>query len=284
MKTNPNPKITENRGTLLMERRNGGFITKTTSVNNEERSVIKYVSTPTLDRYNEIVIQEGIDLANFRKNPVVLYAHNQGDGIFGGGYPTLPIAKDLWIKFDGSGLLAKQKYNQTSLATEIFQMHLDGFYLASSIGFMPLEYRARWKYSDEEWAEQVNKLAKDFTLDVNLALQADFIITKSELYEHSDVPVPANPEALTNAFKSGYELKYLAKDFELLKTKSVINALEQRLSVLEERFENDVKKLQGKKVLDIKKAKTQTTSRISEILKNLSNDLDKMSERNSGTL
>ena len=60
-----------------------------------ERCDVSVISTPTLDRDREIVVAGGIDLMQFRSNPVVTFAHR---------YDELPVGKALWIKHEGERL------------------------------------------------------------------------------------------------------------------------------------------------------------------------------------
>ena len=52
-----------------------GHVEKEISAN--ERSITQYVSTHSVDRDNDIVLAKGIDLKNYRKNPVVLFNHQR---------------------------------------------------------------------------------------------------------------------------------------------------------------------------------------------------------------
>lgn len=129
-------------------------------------------SSNVLDRQGEIIDQEGWDLKNFTKNPVILWGHNvRAD--------RPPIGKALRVWKDGENkgkkLMFKVQFDlQDSFAAEIYRKVKDGFVNTVSVGFMPME-REDNKY------------------------------TKAELLELSFVPVPANPEAIVVMREMGIE-------------------------------------------------------------------------------
>lgn len=209
---------------------------KMESANEEERTVIKYVSKPTLDRSKEIVISQGVDLKDFVKNPVILYAHNYGNSWLDGGNPVLPIGKDLWIKSDGIGLLAKQKYATHELANDIFNMHLGDMPLASSIGFIPTKTIYKGSFEDKEWDKEVVRLSEAYGIDKKSFKLARVIYENSLLLEHSDVPVPSNPDALALAIKSGkieFKSEELNQIFESVFLNNKIDDLQAVVSQLQ---------------------------------------------------
>jgi len=193
-----------------MEYVNKGFSEINMDIAEGERAVIKYVSTISVDRDGEIVLPNGVMLEDFQKNPVVLYGHNYGGAMFG-GQGQLPIARDMWIKSDGKGLIAKQKYHEHQFADDIYKIHKDGGGLASSIGFIPLKWVD--KSDKKEWDSVIGQVKKDYGVQDDHFKGASRIYTKTYLLEHSDVPVPSNPDALTLAVKSG-AFEFQSKDLE----------------------------------------------------------------------
>ena len=205
-------------------------------IDEEERTVVKYVSTVSVDRDGDIILPDGGQIKDFQKNPVILYAHKHGSDLFGGGNDTLPIGKDLWIKADKFGIKAKQKYANHQLADDIFNMHKDGFPLASSIGFIPLE--AVSNDGSKEWKETSKYVKDKYGVSTADLKKTKTIFTKWYLLEHSDVPVPSNPDALAQAYSSGkFKCKSidLAKDLEL--EQKMIEKLEERINELEKSIE-----------------------------------------------
>lgn len=137
------------------------------NINEEEMSVVHYISTIDKDVYDDVVIPDGIDYADFRKNPVVLYMHNSY---------SKPIAKNLWLKTDSRGVLAKTQFDKNGEeGAEIFRLIKEGFLNAWSIGFM------------------INKF--DYVGNTRM-------IKEWKLLEYSAVPIPANPNALTLALEN----------------------------------------------------------------------------------
>ena len=195
-------------------------------IDEEERTVVKYVSTISVDRDGDIIRPDGILMDDFRKNPVILYAHNHGSiGWLGGGDPVLPLGKDIWIKPDKFGVKAKQKYAKHQLAEDVFQMHKDGFALASSIGFIPLEYVRN--DGSKEWKEAAKDVRDKYGLKKKDVDSANIIFTKTYLLEHSDVPVPSNPDALALAYESG---DFKCKSVELVKDLALEPTEEEKLA------------------------------------------------------
>jgi len=201
----------------------GAFIPeRELEIDEEERTVVKYVSTVSVDRDGDIILPEGGQIKDFQKNPVILYAHKHGSDMFGGGNDTLPIGKDVWIKADKFGIKAKQKYANHQLASDIFDMHKDGFPLASSIGFIPLE----WVRNDgsKEWKETAKYVKDKYGMSTKDVNSAKTIFKTWYLLEHSDVPVPSNPDALALAYSKG---EFKCKSIELVKDLGIEDKIEE---------------------------------------------------------
>ena len=147
------------------------FNSEIKSIDKEAMTITAYVSTVTKDRMGEVLDPEGVDLRNYKKNPVVLWAHN---------YELPPIGKAVWIKKDGQGVISKVQFAKTPFAQEIFDLYDGGFLRAFSVGFVPKEYE------DGDGDKKPRRTYK-----------------KWEMLEYSAVPVPANPDAITLAIKKG---------------------------------------------------------------------------------
>ncbi|GAF95378.1 unnamed protein product, partial [marine sediment metagenome] len=96
----------------------------------------------------------------------------------------LPIGKNLWIKRDNKGLIAKTQYANHAEADKVYQYRKDGFPLAQSIGFVPLAWET---FKDGDRKDGARRK-----------------FTKWAMLEYSDVPVPANPEATPIAVSKGF--------------------------------------------------------------------------------
>jgi hypothetical protein len=178
---------------------------KTMKIEEGERAAIRLITTPNLDRDNEILVPHGAMLEDFEKSPSVLWVHD---------YKSLPIGKDVEISIRKEGILAKTVYANHAFAEDVFQAVKGGFLNGTSVGFIPVE-----QVSSEDgrafryWQE---KLEKDYAVPREESGKAKNIYTKWILLEHSDVPVPANAQALNLAVAKGYldfQSERIKKDF-----------------------------------------------------------------------
>lgn len=125
-------------------------------------------STDSVDRYGEVIDQSSWDLKHFKKNPVILWAHNL---TFGEDRP--PIGKAVNVALKDGKLVFDIKFDMADpFAADIFRKYKEGFLNAFSVGFIP---------------HSVERLENE---------EAERILKNNELLELSAVPVPANPEAL----------------------------------------------------------------------------------------
>jgi len=96
------------------------------STNDEEMSIVHYITTEGSDRYGDIVRADGMDDKAYSKNPIVLYGHD---------YNSFPIGKSLWRKkyiANGvSGILAKTQFAPTEDGKEVYQLWKNGYLNAS---------------------------------------------------------------------------------------------------------------------------------------------------------
>ena len=149
-----------------------------------ERAVVAVISTPAVDRDREVLLPKGADLTAFKKNPVVLWAHD---------YSAPPIGKAMWIKKTAEDIRAKIQFAKTNFAEEIFQLFQDGILKAFSVGFDP-------------WASESHK-PDEKELEANPEWAGvERIYTKWPLLEFSAVPIPANAEALAVAVSKGMDV------------------------------------------------------------------------------
>ena len=138
---------------------------KQSEISTKDRTIRSYITTEDPDRAKDIVRSAGLEIVNYKKNPVVLADHNA----------SKPIGKNIQIsikqKDDGVyGVLALTEFAPTVFAMERFWLHKNGYLNAWSIAILC-----------KEWVVMENE---------------GWDIKKAELYEYSSVPIPANPEAL----------------------------------------------------------------------------------------
>jgi len=148
------------------------------------------ITTNTVDRDGDIVEPKGISLTNFRKNPVVLMAHD---------YRGLPIARAENLKKTDTGITSDVVFPDEGvypLADTVYRLYKDKFMRAWSIGFIPIKI--------EDIIDEDEK-GKDSDI---LRRQGKWI-KKSELLEYSGCTVPTNAEALTNMIAKGINVDTL---------------------------------------------------------------------------
>lgn len=146
------------------------LVFKATTVDKVNHTVEGVFSAENVDRHGEVVVQDGWILDNFRKNPVVLYAHNHD----GSGTVAFPVAKALTIDVNeqkqlvGKLQFAVEEYDQAATA---FALVEGGYINMFSVGFMNNKYQI----------DQANDVV---------------YLLENELIEVSLVPVGANQLAL----------------------------------------------------------------------------------------
>ena len=168
------PEILQVRG------RGSEVITKSES----KRQISYVVSDETPDRMGDIIKVRGWDLAQYKKNPVILWAHD------GSSVPPIGRAANVRRRYTPSARLTadiefapKEAYE---FADTIYQLANRGFIRATSVGFMPME------------TEEVDEAARK---KLGLGKYGQ-LFSKAELMEVSVVAVPANPAALELGMKS----------------------------------------------------------------------------------
>lgn len=145
-------------------------------IDKEKRLIGFTISTERIDRMGDVIMVAGWKLKEFRKNPVILFAHNSRQP---------PIGKAIKVGKTEDALVATAQFMDKDLsefADSIFRMYLEKFMRAVSVGFMPLD---REVIRDED---------ENFT---------GIRFIKQELLEFSAVPIPANPDALIDARSKG---------------------------------------------------------------------------------
>lgn len=131
------------------------------------RQVRVICSTESMDRMGDVIVQDGIDLTHYRKNPVVLFGHNS----------NMPVARAVDIGVRGSRLEATVQFpplGEDEDADWCYGKISAGLVNATSVGFIPRDYEPI--DSKQPWM--------------------GFKFTKSELLEFSFVSVPANQDCL----------------------------------------------------------------------------------------
>jgi HK97 family phage prohead protease len=162
-----------------------GYTPDKVKVLDEKQRIVDFIiSTEAIDRMGDRIFVDGWDLSAFKKNPIVLFAHDSN---------SPPIGRAVSIKRDlkKSQLKSRAEFMTSDIspfADSIFKMIVGGFLKATSVGFMPIEF---------EISEEEERMDGPFR-------GIDFV--KSELMEFSIVPIPANREAVIDAGRKGIDL------------------------------------------------------------------------------
>ena len=132
------------------------------------------ISTEDVDRDGDVIRADGGDIENYLRNPVVLFGHNYYEA-------RAVVGKALEIeRVSDAGVRARWQFAGPEVSEEADLVHrlwAGGFLNATSIGFIPRE----WKEREDENGEK---------------LRRGYEYTAWELLEFSIVPVPANQNAL----------------------------------------------------------------------------------------
>jgi len=141
-----------------------------------ERQYEFIASTSDIDRDGEVIDVKGWDFKNFRKNPVVTYAHD---------YRALPVGRvpKIWITRDGKvkNTIEFPPPETYDFADTVERLVDTGYLRTVSVGFIPKEW------TDGDGTDKSPRKT----------------YTKQELLEIAIVPVPSNPDALRNAVTDG---------------------------------------------------------------------------------
>ena len=121
------------------------------------------LSTSAEDRDGDVIDPSGWDLDAYRKNPIVMFAHD---------YTKPAVGRALGIAVLGDSLRARVKFAPTERGRELETLYSQGFMRAWSVGFDVKESQPRGKGKGRRYVRQ-------------------------ELLEVSAVPVPSNAAALT---------------------------------------------------------------------------------------
>ena len=143
------------------------------TVKRDERTIDVIASTFAIDSYRTRIDPNGWDLEQFRKNPVITWAHDDRGFTASGGRP---IAKAENIRVEDGKLKMTLRFpsaGKFQFADEVFNLMADGFLNAVSVGFEALEHEDR-----DEGDEKVR------------------VYTRAKLLELAVVTIPSNDEAL----------------------------------------------------------------------------------------
>lgn len=156
-----------------------------------KRTLRVIVSTGAVDRSGDTVDPNGWDLKRFKKQGVVLWAHESD---------LLPIANPIETWSDGKKLRGTAKFTPADMGHQcgdgfgftVYRMFVEGYLKNISAGFLP----KKWEVTEDE--NQVDRWGYP---------GIDF--KKQELIEWSPVPIGANQECYFEAEEKGIDLSPL---------------------------------------------------------------------------
>ena len=151
--------------------KDGGMVTKTTTAANGGEGMEFILSDETPDRIGDIIMADGCDLSNFKRNPIALFGHRSDFPI--GQWRNLLIEKTA---LRGELVIAPEGTSER--IDEIRRLINAGVLRAVSVGFRAKDYEVIKDQDD---------------------MFVGYKFTKQELLETSLVSVPANPNALAVA-------------------------------------------------------------------------------------
>ena len=143
------------------------------AVDRDTRTIDVIASTGSIDSHGTRIDQKGWILTQFKKNPVITWAHDDRGFTASAG---LPIARAKNIKVKDDQLVMKIEFpeeGKSRFSDNVFELMADGFLNAVSVGFEAIE------------SEVIEEKGNDVR-----------IFTKSKLLEVAVVTIPSNDEAL----------------------------------------------------------------------------------------
>ena len=113
----------------------------------DDRALRFTISTGTVDREQDRIALAGWDLANFQRNPVVLWGHDAS---------RLPIGRAFDIRIEDAALKASVEFIPSDtpeggpFAEAVYRLARTGFIAATSVGFRPI----KWEYTRDQSARR----------------------------------------------------------------------------------------------------------------------------------
>lgn len=211
------------------------------------------VSTGSVDRHNEKINIDGVDLKAYKKNPIVLYGHD---------YESLPIGKALSIKKNAQGqIVAKVQFaiQEYAFAKTVYDLIVGGYLNDVSIGGIVLQW-------NEDYTEILKMEMIEFSV-VNIGANRDAKIVSRSFGEKS-------VDEIADEYRDfvSKQIAERAKNMESNELEETINSLEKLVAVLKASHTEarnaqanaDVKRV---KVFTLKKAAQEVDKTAEKVIK-----------------
>ena len=145
----------------------------------KSRSFLAVASAGTPDRIEDMINIKGLDIDEYMKNPVVMWAHK---------YDQLPIGKSLEVdkNIRKKQLIVRPSFDDHEFAVKVFNSYLKRIMRGFSVGLIPYEMEARDR-------EEMSDIEKN-----KAGLFGGRFIKSSQLLEYSAAPIPMHPDALAS--------------------------------------------------------------------------------------
>lgn len=197
----------------------------------------------SVDRDGDIMETSGIDLGNFMKNPVMLWAHD---------HMSLPIGRIINTRKTAEGLVFDAEFSKSNpFAQKVKALFEEKILNAFSIGFM-------------------------------IKNRKNEVITDSELVEISAVNVPANPEALLSRSYNDFQKSLKELELKEFKdeTKKIVDSVSEKFTKQVDDVKNNIIKSKKddekpKEMTDIEKRMDAIEERIDEMQSMMKEMMDK---------
>jgi len=226
------------------------YTTLKMKANKEEDRTVDFIATKEIiDRDGEILKVSGLTTANYKKNPVVLWAHDRRG---------LPVGKTVKISKRGDIMKMRVQFakpEEYGFADTVYKLVKGGYLNAVSVGFTP-------DYSKTEYPGRNKPNSKIYR-----------IFHKTDLLELSVCPIGVNQEALSvdKALQDGIIDEVELNEWNLYYEK----AIEQYEDIIDNIDDTDTKKLS----LDIlTKMNQEIDQRLQEIREENKSYLDSIFE------
>lgn len=165
---------------------------------NDEMCVLAKISSINPDRSGEVVIPEGVNIEEYKVNPIICWSHD---------YSVPSVARTEAIEIKDDAIYAKIRFGSTEKCKEIWQLVKEKILNAMSIGFVTLETLEKGTKEFNDFIEKRLINIKDKFKDI------ERVITKCTLLEVSWVNLPCNNDALVQYISSKGMSADLKKDF-----------------------------------------------------------------------
>lgn len=205
------------------------FVTKASSIDEENKTIRFRISDNKPDRYNEIVEQKTWNFKDFLNNPIVLWRHDSWEP-----ENVLGQVIDIEVSKDGSETYATVKFDTdiNPKAEMVWKQLSRGTLRCVSVGFDC--HNVTWEEEDGE--------------------EQPVVLKDNDLLEISIVPIPANPRAVALAYKDG-SIKRKDAEYLMETMRREADYIERQIKGKQEK--NKVTEEQAKELLEAVKGLTE---------------------------